>query len=34
MAGQRKAVPLDGISDILFISEWLALSEFGWTNND
>ena len=28
-----KAVPLEGISDILLAFKGSALSEFGWTNN-
>ena len=33
MARYPKAVPLEGISDILFADEGPVLSEFGWTNN-
>jgi hypothetical protein len=33
MARHRKAVPLEGISDILSADERSVLSEFWWTNN-
>jgi hypothetical protein len=33
MSCYSKAVPLEGIGDILFADEGSALAEFGWTNN-